>query len=58
MMILRIGKARRLRSFFSSNYDPLDPEHEAIGRVHWVQSIIYVNILLYTRGLGPSSRTK
>jgi hypothetical protein len=56
MMILRIDKARRLRSFLS--YDPLDLEHEAIGRVHWVKSIICVNILLYTRGLGPSSRTK
>jgi hypothetical protein len=55
-MILRIGKARRLRS--SSSYDPLDLEHEAIDRVHWVKSTIYVNILLYTRGLGPSSRMK
>jgi hypothetical protein len=33
------------------SYDPLNPEHEAIGRVHWVKSTICVNILLYTWGL-------
>jgi hypothetical protein len=45
------------KEFFSS-YDPLNPEHEAIGRVHWVKSTICVHILLYTRGLRPSSCTK
>jgi hypothetical protein len=43
MTILRIGELRRLRSFFLS-YDPLDPEHEAIGQVHWVKLTICVNI--------------
>jgi hypothetical protein len=44
------------KSFLS--YDPLNPEHEAIGRVPWVNSTICVNILLSTRGLRPLSRTK
>jgi hypothetical protein len=41
-----------------SSYDPLDPEHEATGQVPWVNSTICINILLSTRGLRPSSRTK
>jgi hypothetical protein len=55
-MVLRVGEMRRPRSFLS--YDPLNPEHEAIGQVHWVKSTIYVNILVYTRGLRPSSCMK
>jgi hypothetical protein len=47
---------RRQKSFSSS--DPLNLEHEAISRVHWVKLTICVNVLLYTRGLRPSSHTK
>jgi hypothetical protein len=52
-MILRIDDIR----FFLS-YDPPNPEHEATGRVPWVNLTIYVNILFFTWGLGSSSRTK
>jgi hypothetical protein len=47
----------RRQRVFSSN-DPLNPEHEAIGRVPWAKSTIRVIFLQYTRGLKPSSRTK
>jgi hypothetical protein len=40
---------KAIKEFFSS-YDPLNPEHEAIGRVHWVKLTICVNILHYTDG--------
>jgi hypothetical protein len=40
------------------DYDPLNPEHEATGRVLWVNSTICMNIFLSTRGLRPSIRMK
>jgi hypothetical protein len=43
--VIRISEIRRPRSF-SPSYDPLNPEYEAIGRVHWVKSTVCVNILL------------
>jgi hypothetical protein len=47
------------RHEISSSSDLPNPEHEATGRVPWVNSTIYVNILFFsTRGLGPSSHTK
>jgi hypothetical protein len=46
MMVLCIGEIRRPRSF--SSYDPLDPEHEAIGLVHWVQSTICKYLTLHS----------
>jgi hypothetical protein len=55
-MVLRIGGTRRPRSF--SSYDPLNPEHEAIGRGHWVKSTICVKYLTLQLGASPSSCTK
>jgi hypothetical protein len=40
------------------SYDPLNPEHEATGRVLWVNSTICMSIFLSTRGLRLSSRMK
>jgi hypothetical protein len=54
--VLRVGDIKATKIFLS--YDPLDPEHEAIGRVPWVNSTKCTNILLSTRGLRPLSHTK
>jgi hypothetical protein len=54
--VLRVEDIRQQRVFRVNN--PMNPEHEAIGRVPWVNSTICINILLSTRGLRPSSRTK
>jgi hypothetical protein len=56
MMVLRISDIRRQKRFLSS--DPLNPEHEAIVWVHWVKLTIWVNVLLYTRGLRPLRHAK
>jgi hypothetical protein len=46
--VLHIGEIRRPRSFLSC--DPLNPEHEAIGQVHWVKSTICVKYLTLHSG--------
>jgi hypothetical protein len=56
-------KRHCLQGFFSSTYtktlscDPLNPEHEAIGRVSWVDSTTCKYALAFSaRGLRTSSR--
>jgi hypothetical protein len=44
--------AEQLQRFYAG-YDPLNPEHEATGRVLWVNSTKCISILLSTRGLSP-----
>jgi hypothetical protein len=42
-----------------SSYDPLNPEHEAIGRVLWANSTICIACFYFsTRGLWPLSHMK
>jgi hypothetical protein len=37
-----------------SSYDPLNPEHEAIGRVLWVNSTICISMFLFFHSGAPT----